>query len=66
MVKMLYKSECCAVKEDTYKVMIDDYGKLLMLISNKDKHTTVVLAKEDAVALTRTLMNTYEGELYNV
>ena len=63
MIKMLHENDCYAVKEDTYKVMIDDYGQLLMLISNKDKHTNVVLSKENAIALTRTLMNTYEGEL---
>ena len=43
--------------------MLDDYGQLLMLMSNGDKHLNVVLSKEDAIALTRTLMNTYEGEL---
>ena len=60
---MIHENDCFAVKEDTYKVMLDDYGQLLMLISNKDKHTNVVLSKEDAIALTRTLMNTYEGEI---
>ena len=63
MIKMLHENDCYAVKEDKYKVMLDDYGQLLMLISNKDKHTNVVLSKEDAIALTRTLMNTYEGEI---
>lgn len=63
MIKMLHENDCYAVKEDKYKVMLDDYGQLLMLISNKDTHTNVVLSKEDAIALTRTLMNTYEGEI---
>lgn len=63
MIKMLHENDCCAVKEDKYKVMLDDFGQLLMLISNKDKYTNVVLSKKDAIELTRTLMNTYEGEI---
>lgn len=63
MIKMLHENDCYAVKEDKYKVMLDDYGQLLMLMSNGEKHLNVVLSKEDAIKLTRTLMNTYEGEL---
>lgn len=63
MIVMLQKGECYAVKEDTYSMMLDDYGQILLLISNRDKHTNVVLSKEDAIELTRTLMNTYEGEI---
>lgn len=45
MIKMLHENDCYAVKEDTYKVMLDDYGQLLMLISNKDKHTNVEIGR---------------------
>jgi len=70
MIKQIIEGNCIAVKEDKYKVMVDDVNNLCIQLKDtyRDKALTVVLNEQDAMLLAERIIECYErrGEFANV
>ena len=62
MIKLIQEGNCSAVKEDTYKVILDDVGNLTFLLKNKKTSISSVLKMEDALKLANKIINAYTGK----
>lgn len=62
MIKLIQEGNCSAVKEDTYKVILDDVGNLTFLLKNKKTSISSVLRKDSALQLANKIINAYNGK----
>ena len=62
MIKLIQEGSCSAVKEDTYKVILDDVGNLTFLLKNPNTSISSVLKMEDALQLANKIINAYTGK----
>ena len=62
MIKLIQEGNCSAVKEDTYKVILDDVGNLTFLLKNKETSISSVLRKDSALQLANKIINAYNGK----
>lgn len=62
MIKLIQKGRCSAVKEDTYKVILDDVGNITFILKSPETHVSTVLRKESALQLANKIINAYNGK----
>lgn len=68
MIKLIQRGNCSAVKEDMYKVILDDVGNLTFILENDKSSISTILRKDNALKLANNIINAYNGkeELENV
>ena len=68
MIKLIQRGNCSAVKEDMYKVILDDVGNLTFILENDKSSISTILKKDNALKLANNIINAYNGkeELENV
>ena len=62
MIKLIQEGNCSAVKEDTYKIILDDVGNITFILKNPKTHVSAVLRKESALQLANKIINAYNGK----
>ena len=62
MIKLIQEGSCSAVKEDTYKVILDDVGNMTFILKSPETHISTVLRKDDALKLANKIINAYTGK----